>query len=376
VTEDGGRRGRGDGESRARAALRVVDSTPTSSPSETSRSAARPSESATSSRPPTDRTPPASSDDAVGAGSSPGAPGLANRRRGAARPPGTRGTHGARIPVYPRVPTGPLRPPAPPGRRGPDAGVTAEREHVGPRAVGGTAVGGTAAGEEPTPLDEAAAAPGPEEAAEANAVEQLRARAERFTPEDEVLAAARERAAEHGIVPIGAGACAALTFLASATRARNVVEIGSGAGLGSVSLLRGMPREGVLTSIDCEVSHVGLARRACLEAGYPAGRVRMITGRALDVLPRLSDGHYDLVLVDALTVEYPRYLEEAVRLLRPGGVVALDNVLWGGRVADPAQQDGDTKALREVARQGREDDRLVPVLLPLGDGLLALVKRS
>jgi predicted O-methyltransferase YrrM len=365
VTEDGGRRGRGDGESRARAALRVVDSTPTSSPSETSRSAARPSESATSSRPPTDRTPPASSDDAVGAGSSPGAPGLANRRRGAARPPGTRGTHGARIPVYPRVPTGPLRPPGPPGRRGPEAGVTTGHEHVGPRAVGGTA-----AGEEPTPLDEATAAPDPEEAAEADAVEQLRARAERFTPEDEVLAAARERAAEHGIVPIGAGACAALTFLASATRARNVVEIGSGAGLGSVSLLRGMPREGVLTSIDCEVSHVGLARRACLEAGYPAGRVRMITGRALDVLPRLSDGHYDLVLVDALTVEYPRYLEEAVRLLRPGGVVALDNVLWTGRVSDTTRREAIDSALRETMRAVRADERLAPLLLPISDGLL------
>jgi predicted O-methyltransferase YrrM len=96
----------------------------------------------------------------------------------------------------------------------------------------------------------------------------------------------------------------------------------------------------------------------------------------LEVLPRLADGAYDLIFVDAVKAEYPRYLDEAIRLLRPGGVVALDNVLWGGRVADPAQQDSDTKALREVARQGREDDRLVPVLLPLGDGLLALVKRS
>jgi predicted O-methyltransferase YrrM len=262
------------------------------------------------------------------------------------------------------VPTGPLRPPAPPGRRGPDAEVAAGREHPGPRAVGDTPVG-----EEPTPVDDAATLD-PEEAAETGAVGQLRARAERFTPEDEVLAAARERAAEHGIVPIGGGACAALTFLASATRARNVVEIGSGAGLGSVSLLRGMPREGVLTSIDCEVSHVGLARRACLEAGFPAGRVRMITGRALDVLPRLSDGGYDLVLVDALTVEYPRYLEEAVRLLRPGGVVALDNVLWSGRVSDTTRREAIDSALRETMRAVRADERLAPLLLPISDGLL------
>ncbi len=263
--------------------------------------------------------------------------------------------------MYPRVPTGPLRPPSPPGRRGPDADAT-----PGPRVVGGTRSDG---GPE---ADEAAVtvALDPEEAAEADAVERLRGRAERFTPEDEVLASARERAAEYGIVPIGAGACAALTFLASATRARNVVEIGSGAGLGTVSMLRGMPREGVLTSIDCEVSHLGLARRACMEAGFPAGRVRMITGRALDVLPRLSDGGYDLVLVDALTVEYPRYLEEAVRLLRPGGVVALDNVLWTGRVTDTTRREAISSALRETVRAVRADERLAPLLLPMSDGLL------
>jgi predicted O-methyltransferase YrrM len=267
--------------------------------------------------------------------------------------------------VYPRVPTGPLRPAAPPGRRGPEAEVTTDRGRVGPRVV-----------------DDAETAPGTddkaavtvaldaEEAAEADAIERLRGRAERFTPEDEVLVAARERATEYGIVPIGAGACAALTFLASATRARHVVEIGSGAGLGTVSLLRGMPREGLLTSIDCEVSHLRLARRACMEAGFPAGRVRMITGRALDVLPRLSDGGYDLVVVDALTVEYPRYLEEAVRLLRPGGVVALDNVLWTGRVSDTARREAISSALRETVRAVRADERLAPLLLPMSDGLL------
>jgi predicted O-methyltransferase YrrM len=212
------------------------------------------------------------------------------------------------------------------------------------------------------------ALPGP--AGEDGVTEQLRARAERFGDEDEVLAAARERAAEHGIVPIGTGACAALTFLASATRARHVVEIGTGAGLGTVSLLRGMPRDGLLTSIDCEASHQGLARSACLDAGFPAGRVRMITGRALEVLPRLSDGGYDLVLVDALTVEYPRYLAEAVRLLRPGGVVALDNVLWTGRVTDPVRREAISSALRETVRAVRTDERLAPLLLPVSDGLL------
>nr|WP_033415059.1 class I SAM-dependent methyltransferase [Actinomycetospora chiangmaiensis] len=198
----------------------------------------------------------------------------------------------------------------------------------------------------------------------------MRARAEHFSPEDEVLAAARERAAEHGIVPVGVGAAAALTFLAAAGRARAVVEIGTGAGVGTISLLRGMPREGLLTSIDTEVSHQRLTRVSCAEAGFGSGRVRMITGRALEVLPRLSDSAYDLVLVDAATVEYPLYLTEAIRLLRPGGVVVLDNVCWTGRVTDPARRDAISAALRETVRMVRTDERLAPLLLPLSDGLL------
>jgi predicted O-methyltransferase YrrM len=240
----------------------------------------------------------------------------------------------------------------------------------GPRTIEDLPVAGDTADDDAVtvaiPGDAGAAEPG----VEAGDTERLRARAEHFAVQDEVLAEARERASEHGIVPIGPGACTALTFLASATRARNVVEIGTGAGLGTVSLLRGMPREGLLTSIDCEAAYQGLARRACVDAGFPAGRVRMITGRALDVLPRLSDGGYDLVLVDALTVEYPRYLAEAVRLLRPGGVVALDNVLWTGRVSDSARREAIGSALRETVRAVRTDERLAPLLLPVSDGLL------
>ena len=94
------------------------------------------------------------------------------------------------------------------------------------------------------------------------------------------------------------------------------------------------------------------------------------------MLPRLTDGAYDLVFCDADKQEYPDYLVEALRLLRPGGVVAFDNALAGGRVADPSQDDPGTVIIRELAEQVRQDDRLVPVLLPVGDGLLAAVKRG
>jgi predicted O-methyltransferase YrrM len=117
-----------------------------------------------------------------------------------------------------------------------------------------------------------------------------------------------------------------------------------------------------------------LAREAYAEAGFPTSRARLITGRALDVLPRLTDGAYDLVFCDALKQEYPDYLPEALRLLRPGGVVAFDNALWGDRVADPTDRSPDTVAIRELGRLVREDDRLTPMLLPVGDGLLAAVK--
>ena len=139
-------------------------------------------------------------------------------------------------------------------------------------------------------------------------------------------------------------------------------------------LLRGMRPDGVLTSVDTEGEHQRLARQTLNEAGFPAGRARLINGAAMDVLPRLSDGAYDLVFCDATKAEYADYLAHAHRLLRPGGAVAFDNALWRDRVADPSQRDPDTVALRDLLRSMRDDDRWVPVLLPVGDGLLAAAK--
>jgi predicted O-methyltransferase YrrM len=185
-----------------------------------------------------------------------------------------------------------------------------------------------------------------------------------------VLAAARARGMELGCTPIGVAGGAALRFVAATLRARAVVEVGTGAGVSGLWLLRGMAADGVLTSIDVEPEHQRAAKQAFTEAGFSASRYRLIMGQALDVLPRLTDGAYDLVFVDAAKPEYGRYLEQGVRLLRPGGVIAFDNVLWHGRVTDPSNRDPATTALRDVVRAVREDDRLVPVLLPVGDGLL------
>uniref|UniRef100_UPI0038992317 O-methyltransferase n=1 Tax=Nocardioides jensenii TaxID=1843 RepID=UPI0038992317 len=198
--------------------------------------------------------------------------------------------------------------------------------------------------------------------------------AEEFVAEDEILAAARARAEEVGVVPIGSGVGAALRFLAAVLDARAVVEIGTGTGVSGLWLLRGMRPDGVLTTVDVETEHQRLAKQTFTEAGVPAQRARTIPGSALDVLPRLTDGHYDLVFCDGDKREYADYLKEAMRLLRPGGVVAFDNALWHDRVADPAQRDEETVAIRELGRTMQEAEGLLPVLLPVGDGLLAAKK--
>ena len=198
---------------------------------------------------------------------------------------------------------------------------------------------------------------------------------EAYVAEDDVLTAARVRATEVGCVPIHPGAGAALRLLAAVLDARHVVEIGTGTGVSGIWLLRGMREDGVLTSVDIEAENQRQAREAFAAEGVPASRTRLITGRALEVLPRLADASYDLVLADGAKEEYPDYVEEAARLLRVGGVLVIDNSLWHDKVADSAQRDPDTIAIRGVLTALREDEHWLPALLPVGDGLLAAVRR-
>jgi predicted O-methyltransferase YrrM len=200
---------------------------------------------------------------------------------------------------------------------------------------------------------------------------------EGYLPEDEPLLEARRNAAEvGGASPVSPAGGAALRFIAASIAAKSVVEIGTGCGTSGIWLLRGMRKDGVLTSVDVDPEHQRLARKAFTDAGFAANRYRLIGGKAGEVLPRLTDGGYDMVFCDADKHEYPAYLTAALRLLRPGGVVAFDNALWGGRVAVRSYNDPETSAIREVCELVRDDDRLIPVLLPLGDGLLVAVKAA
>jgi predicted O-methyltransferase YrrM len=198
--------------------------------------------------------------------------------------------------------------------------------------------------------------------------------AEDFVAESEVAAQARAQAATLGIHPLSRGAAATLTFAAKVVQARTVVEIGTGAGVSGLALFAGMQPNGVLTSVDVESEHQALARKSFAQLGLASQRFRLINGAALNVLPKLSDGAYDLVFVDGDKMEYPAYVEQGLRLLRHGGIMAVDNSLYRDRVADPANTDEETEAVREALAAIRDNEDLVPVLLPVGDGLLLAVK--
>lgn len=198
---------------------------------------------------------------------------------------------------------------------------------------------------------------------------------EEFIAEDEALGLARARAEELGCAAVSPGTGATLRTLAAACGARSVAEIGTGTGVSALWLLGGMAPDGVLTTIDIEPEHQRAAREAFAAAGIRSTRTRPITGRALDVLPRLADDAYDMVVIDAEPSEATDYVEQAIRMLHTGGVLAVAGALWHDRVADPARRDEATVAMREVGRDIRTDERLVSALLPSGDGLIVAVKR-
>lgn len=204
----------------------------------------------------------------------------------------------------------------------------------------------------------------------ASALQRNLAYVEESVVEDEVLVAARERATELGAAPVPPSVGALLSMYAQLLAARTVVEVGTGAGISGLWLLDGMREDGTLTTIDSEPEHQRAAREAFRAAGITPARTRLINGRALDVLPRLADGAYDLVFIDAAPLEHPQYVEQGVRLLREGGAIMLHNALLGGRVPDSTQRDAGVQAVRAATRAIAEDPSLTSVLIPVGDGLL------
>ncbi|MDR1214287.1 MAG: class I SAM-dependent methyltransferase [Propionibacteriaceae bacterium] len=199
--------------------------------------------------------------------------------------------------------------------------------------------------------------------------------AEEFFPQPEVSLQARANSHRLGLTPVSPGVAQTLTLLARLIQAKAVVEIGTGAGVASLALLAGMDPGGVLTSLDSEADHHQIARAAAAQAGFPPRRHRFITGRALEVLRQLMDQAYDLVLIDAEPLEYPEYVEEALRLLRPGGLLAIHHALLDGAVAEETNLDDEPLIVRETLEAVRELEQLTSALLPVGDGLMVSIKR-
>ena len=214
----------------------------------------------------------------------------------------------------------------------------------------------------------------PGDARQPSRAERILAHAEDSISEDAIVSAARERAVDGGAGAVTPAVGALLGMLTKLSGGRAVVEVGTGTGVSGLWLLSGMRDDGVLTTIDIEPEYQRLAKQAFAEAGIGTGRTRLIAGRAQEVLTRLTDGSYDLVFIDATPDDQPNFVVEGVRLLRHGGVIVVHRAALDGRAGDPAANDAEVTAVREAARLIAEDERLTPVLVPLGDGVLIAVR--
>ena len=201
--------------------------------------------------------------------------------------------------------------------------------------------------------------------------------ADRFAMESPEMTAARTRAFHlPGPPPVEPAVGALLAVLAAGSAARSVVSIGSGGGLVGLWLLRGMRPDGVLTALDGDPEQLRAAKKAFADSGIAPGRARLIFGTPAEVLPKLSPGAYDLVVCAGPPPEYSPHLTDLLGLVRVGGTLACHGVLAGGGVPDRTARDPQTVAWREMARVIKDDETLLPAVLPIGAGLLVATKRS
>ncbi len=199
--------------------------------------------------------------------------------------------------------------------------------------------------------------------------------AESFIAEDAIKAAARARGHELGVIDVTQGTGAYLRHLAHQLSAQSVVEIGTGSGVGALWLLEGMMASGTLTSIDDEMEHTNIAKMALTDADIAQPRFRLITNSVMDVMTKLTDRAYDLVVFRHNPEDLSFAISEAHRVLRSGGVFVIDNFFGGSKVQDPAQRDPKTIALREAGKSIKADtEAWVTTLIPTGDGLLLATK--
>jgi len=193
--------------------------------------------------------------------------------------------------------------------------------------------------------------------------------AESASQENVAIATARQAARDYGISSLSPATGAFLQVLAASAHVRSAVEIGTGTGVSGLYLL-GASGDLSLTSIDIESETQHIAREAFSKMGIRSGRTRLINGRSADILPRLAARSYDLVLIDADPMEARGDALEALRVLRPNGILVLAHALMSGRVADPARREDDVVAMRNLGRELLDSPDIRSAMIPIGDGLL------
>lgn len=199
--------------------------------------------------------------------------------------------------------------------------------------------------------------------------------------EPDVLARLRRETAEHpmGQMQVAPEQGQFLGFLVEAIAARKALEVGVFTGYSSLAVALALPEEGKLVACDTSEEYTAIARRYWQEAGV-AEKIDLRLAPALETLDSLlAQGQaesFDFAFIDADKSNYDAYYERALQLVRAGGIIAIDNVLWSGRVADPQEQDARTRAIRALNQKLRDDARVTLSLLPIADGLTLARKRE
>jgi len=165
-----------------------------------------------------------------------------------------------------------------------------------------------------------------------------------------------------------------LGFLVGLLGARRVLEIGTFTGYSALAMARALPVDGRLDACDIDRDWTDIGRRYWDEAGV-AGKITLHLGPALDTLAGFAPDSFDLAFIDADKTNYDAYYEACLKLVRPGGVLAIDNVLWSGAVANMSDMQPDTLALRALNAKIHADERVDMSLLPIGDGLTLARRR-
>ncbi len=182
-----------------------------------------------------------------------------------------------------------------------------------------------------------------------------------------------------GRMQIGADQGALLALLVRLTGARRALEVGTFTGYSALAVAAALPPDGRLITCDVSEEWTAVARRYWQEAGL-AGRIDLRLGPAVQTLAGLlregGAGSFDFAFIDADKESYDAYYEACLRLVRPGGLLAIDNVLWSGAVADPSQADPETEAIRALNEKVRDDPRVEACLLTVGDGVMLARKRA